>query len=95
MLALKLGLKEPLLRSKEESVASEDCALVIVTVYVPVVPFWAVTTTVTVFEPTLMVIAWEALPEIVFVPLTLTVALGSLTVGVRVMLVTVLAIEAV
>ena len=49
------------------------------------VPSCALTTVVTVFAPTLKVIAPEALPLVTAVPLTVTVAVASLTVGVKVM----------
>ena len=49
-----------------------------------VVPFWAVTTVVTVLAPTFRAIAPEALPLVVATPLTVTLAVASATVGVTV-----------
>ena len=48
-------------------------------------PSCAVTKTVIVFDPTANVIAAEALPDATAVPFTVTVAVGSATVGVTVM----------
>ena len=49
-----------------------------------VVPSCAVTTTGILFEPTLSVMAPEAWPDVTAVPFTVTVAVGSATVGVTV-----------
>ena len=50
-----------------------------------VAPSCAVTAVVIVFVPTFKVIAPEAVPEVTVMPLTVTVAVGSLVVGVTVM----------
>ncbi|MNK99744.1 hypothetical protein D3C87_1201560 [compost metagenome] len=47
-------------------------------------PFCAVTTIVTMLAPVFRAIAPEALPLVVAMPLTVTVAVGSATVGVTV-----------
>ena len=71
---------------------SGPVALVTVRVYVlVVVPFWAVTTVVMVFDPTDNGRLWDAVPEVTAVPFTFTVALASAVVGVIVIAVTLLA----
>ena len=66
-------------------------ARVMAMVYVlVVVPFCAVTTTVMRLRPTVRLMLPEALPDATVVPLTLIVAVVSVTVGVTVTLPTVL-----
>ena len=60
-----------------------------------VTPSCAVTAVVMVLFPAARAIALEAVPEVVAIPLTVTVAVGSATVGVTVMEVTELATDAV
>ena len=61
----------------------DGAARVTFTVYVfVVVPSCAVTTVVMVFEPWFKVITPDAEPDVTVVPLTITVAVGSLVVGV-------------
>ena len=90
------GVKVPLLITKLLRLALDDAALVTVTVYVCVVmPFCAVTTVVMVLLPTFKGIADDALPLVTTVPLIVTVAVASLTVGVSIMLFMLFATEAV
>ena len=91
-----MGDNVPEDKVKLERVAMAEGALVTVTVYVFVVlPSWAVTTTVMVFDPTLSEIAPEAEPDVTEVPLTVMVALACVRVGVIVIDVTELATDAV
>ncbi len=84
----KAGLSVPELIARFDNVATADGALVTVMVYVSVVlPSPAVTTVVIVFGPTAKGIAPEGVPEVTAMPLTFTVAVVSLVVGVTVMLV--------
>ena len=66
------------------SLLEDAAALVTVMVYVVVPPLCAVTITGIAFEPTLSEMEPEGEPEVTGVPLTVTVALAWLTVGVMV-----------
>ena len=75
----------PMPGCRNERFAFDDAALVTVSVYVFVVePSCAVTTVVMVFGPTTKGILADAVPEATAVPFTVTVAVSSLVVGVRV-----------
>ena len=85
------GAKVPLLIFNADRVAMDDVERVTTTVYVfEVAPSCAVTTVVMVFAPVFKFIAADAVPEVTVVPLTFTVAVALLVVGVTVMEVTVL-----
>ncbi len=80
-----VGAKVPVDSASAESVATLDAARVTVVVYVcVVVPSPAVTIVVIVFVPTVNAIAPDATPDVTVVPLTLTVAVASVVVGVTV-----------
>ena len=82
----KAGVNVPLLILNAERLALVDDALVTVKVYVlVVVPSWAVTIVVMVFDPTFKAIGAEAVPEVTAVPLTVTVDVGTAVKGVMVM----------
>ena len=79
------GLKVPLLGKRLVRVETAEGARVTVTVYVDVVvPFCAVTTVVSVLDPTNSGSAALAAPEATVTPLTFTVAVLSVAVGVSV-----------
>jgi hypothetical protein len=81
----KLGLRVPLLSARPERVETAEGARVTVTVYVDVVlPSCAVTTVVSVFDPTTSGSEVLAAPEATLTPFTFTVAVLSVTVGVSV-----------
>jgi hypothetical protein len=79
------GLKVPLLGTRLVRVETAEGARVTVTVYVDVVvPFCAVTTVVSAFDPTTSGSEALAAPETTVTPFTFTVAVLSVTVGVSV-----------
>src|SRR6202000_1722525 len=87
VLALKYGESGVILGAMVVRLALTDCALVTVMVYVLVVVLSeAVTTTCTVFEPTVRGMAADVLPEANAVPFTFSVAVASLGTWVTVML---------
>ena len=89
MPAANAGLSAPSLRASPPRRASDEGARVTLTMVVAVVvPSWAVTTTGIMFAPTASRSAPEGLPDATRVPLTLTVACRSLTLGVTVRLLT-------
>ena len=91
----KAGDKVPELSIRLARSALAEAARVTVTVYVlVVVPSEAVTMVVMVLLPTVSGMLPDGAPEATAVPFTVTVALASLTVGVRVMLLVALLTEA-
>ena len=90
----KAGDNVPELGTRLSRSALAEAARVTTTVYVFVLLFWAVTTVVMVLLPITNGIFAEGLPEATAAPLTVTVALASLTVGVRFMLPVALLTEA-
>ena len=85
MFVAKGGLRGPLLSARLVSVETAEGARVTDTVYVDVVvPFCAVTTVVSVLDPTTSGSEVLAAPEATVTPFTFTVAVLSVTVGVSV-----------
>ena len=80
----KVGDREPVETFKAESVATAEPARVTVTVYVLTAPLSAVTKIVMVFEPTLRLMAPDAVAEVTAVPFTLILAKLLEAVGVTV-----------
>jgi hypothetical protein len=81
----KAGLRVPLLSARLVRVEMVEGARVTTTVYVDVVvPFCAVTTVVSVLDPTTSGSDALAAPEATVTPFTFTVAVLSVTVGVSV-----------
>ena len=76
--AAKAGVNVPLLMARPARLAPVGAALVMVIITVLVVtPSCAVSTIVTVFEPTFSAIACEAVPDVAALPFTVIVAVGS------------------
>jgi hypothetical protein len=89
---LNAGVNVPELSVRLDKVAVDDCERLTVTRYVSVVkPSCAVTKTVIRFGPTINGIDPEAVPDGTAVPFTSMVDVGSVAVGVKVILVTLLA----
>ncbi len=95
MPAKNVGVNVPLLMARLVRLLFAEAVRVIVIVYVCVVPSCAVTIVVMVFGPTARFIGADAEPLATVAPLTMTVAVASLTVGVTVMLVVAFGTDAV